>query len=149
MQLLYIQHLTFPLLEMTHTKGFRCKTRKVFARGYREHGLPAPSKSLVQYKRGDYVDILVNGAIHKAMPHRFYHGKTARVFNVNPRSIGVEFNKKVGNKEVKKYLHVRVEHLRPSICHTVHNARITANDAYARLVKEGKAEFKSLKRVPE
>ncbi|KAH0574947.1 Ribosomal protein L21 [Spironucleus salmonicida] len=134
---------------MTHSKGFRCKTRMVFARAFRQHGVPAPSINLVQYKRGDYVDILVNGAIHKGMPHRYYHGKTGKVFNVNPHSIGVEFNKKVGPRFVKKYIHVRVEHIRPSASNAAHIGRVKVNDEQTKLYKAGKSEWKCLKRIPE
>jgi large subunit ribosomal protein L21e len=48
------------------------------------------------------------------MPYKFYHGRTGRVFNVNPRAIGVIVNKLVGNRILAKRIHVRVEHLRPS-----------------------------------
>ena len=36
-----------------------------------------------------------NGAIQKGMPHKFYHGKTGRVFNVTPHAVGVIVNKQV------------------------------------------------------
>jgi large subunit ribosomal protein L21e len=29
------------------------------------------------------------------MPHKFYHGRTGRVWNVTKRAIGVEINKQV------------------------------------------------------
>ena len=37
-----------------------------------------------------------NGAFQKGMPHKFYHGKTGRVFNVTKRAVGVILNKPVG-----------------------------------------------------
>jgi large subunit ribosomal protein L21e len=58
------------------------------------------------------------------MPHRYYHGKTGLVFNVNPRAIGVEVKKRVGGRIMKKRIHVRVEHLRPSQCLNGHIARV-------------------------
>ena len=30
------------------------------------------------------------------MPHKFYHGKTGRVFNVTKRAVGAIVNKKIG-----------------------------------------------------
>lgn len=36
-----------------------------------------------------------NGAIHKGMPHKCYHGKTGRVFNVTKRAVGVVVNKQI------------------------------------------------------
>ncbi|KAJ8752688.1 hypothetical protein K2173_006490 [Erythroxylum novogranatense] len=50
------------------------------------------------------------------MPHKFYHGRTGRVWNVTKRAVGVEINKQVGNRIIKKIIHVRVEHLQPSRC---------------------------------
>lgn len=51
------------------------------------------SNYLKEYKKGDIVDIIVDGAIHKGMPHHFYHGRTGKVFNINPRSVGVLIEK--------------------------------------------------------
>lgn len=31
------------------------------------------------------------------MPHKFYHGKTGRVWNVTKRAVGVELLKQVGH----------------------------------------------------
>jgi large subunit ribosomal protein L21e len=53
------------------------------------------SNYLKEYRLGDYVDIIVDGAIHKGMPHHLYHGRTGKVFNVNPRSVGVVIEKQV------------------------------------------------------
>ncbi len=36
-----------------------------------------------------------NGAVQKGMPHRFYHGKTGRVFNVTRHAVGIIVNKRV------------------------------------------------------
>ena len=63
------------------------------------------------------------------MPYKFYHGRTGKVFNVNPRAIGVIMNKLVGNRIIAKRIHVRVEHLRPSQCRAAFVARIQTNDA--------------------
>ena len=48
------------------------------------------------------------------MPHKTYHGKTGRVFDINKRSVGVIINKHVREKYREKKIHVRVEHLRAS-----------------------------------
>lgn len=55
-----------------------------------------------------------NGAVHKGMPHKFYHGKTGVVWNVTKRAVGVEVNKLVGNRIIAKRIHVRVEHVNHS-----------------------------------
>merc|ERR1711904_433795 len=80
------------------------------------------------FKVGDYVDVLVDSAIHKGMPHFFYHGRTGKVFNLNKRSVGVVVNKQVRNRIVPKKMHVRVEHVRPSRCREAFIARIKEND---------------------
>ena len=41
-----------------------------------------------------------NGAQQKGMPHKSYHGRTGRVYNVTPHAVGVIVNKRV------KYVHV-------------------------------------------
>ncbi len=44
-----------------------------------EEGYTSLSTYLRAYKIGQYVDIKVNGSIHKGMPHKFYHGRTGVV----------------------------------------------------------------------
>ncbi|XP_021891613.1 60S ribosomal protein L21-1-like [Carica papaya] len=73
--------------------GLRSRTRDLFARPFRKKGYIPLTTYLRTYKIGDYVDIKVNGAVHKGMPHKFYHGRTGRVWNVTKRAIGVEVNK--------------------------------------------------------
>lgn len=134
---------------MTHSQGFRCKTRKVFARAFREHGRVHDKQFSHIYHRGDYVTVYVNSGVHKGMPHRYYHGKNGRVFDVNPRSIGVEVPKRVGVRIMLKRIYVRVEHLKPSNCHDNHVARVQANDEARRNAKGDKAVLMTLKRQPE
>jgi len=69
---------------------------------------------LTSYRIGDYVDVVVDGSIHKGMPHNLYHGKTGRVFNVNPRSVGVVVNKQFRNRIIPKRIHIRYDHVRLS-----------------------------------
>ena len=47
---------------MTHTSGQRRNTRKVFARGFKNHGAIRMRNYLTCYKVGDYVDIVVDGS---------------------------------------------------------------------------------------
>ncbi|VFQ71912.1 unnamed protein product [Cuscuta campestris] len=75
--------------------GLRSRTRDLFARGFRKKGTIPLSTYLRTFHIGDYVDVKVNGAVHKGMPHKFYHGRTGRVWNVTKRAIGVEINKQV------------------------------------------------------
>ena len=101
---------------MPHSYGIRARTRGLFSKGFRQNGLPSLRGNLRTYRINDYVDIKVNGAVHKGMPYKIYHGKTGKVFNVNPNAIGVLVNKQVRGRIVQKRVHVRVEHINPSKC---------------------------------
>lgn len=123
---------------MPHSFGLRARTRDLFCRPFREHGPVPLSKYLTTYKIGDYVDIRANGSIHKGMPFKFYQGKTGVVWNVTKRAIGVEINKQVGNRIVKKRLHVRVEHVQKSRCREDFLRRVRENEkARAEAKKSG------------
>ena len=80
---------------MTNPKGYRRGTRYMFSRKFRTKGVTKLSTYMHCYKRGDIVDIKGDGAIQKGMPHKFYHGKTGRIFNVTPHAVGVEVNKQL------------------------------------------------------
>ena len=59
---------------MPHSFGLRARTRHLFSRDFRQKGPIKLSTYLKTYKVGDIVDIKANGAIHKGMPHKYYHG---------------------------------------------------------------------------
>jgi ribosomal protein L21E len=80
---------------MVNPKGYRRGTRYMFARPFRKHGVEPLSTFYRVYKRGDIVTIKGNGAFQKGMPHKVYHGKTGRVFNVSKHALGVVVNKRV------------------------------------------------------
>ncbi len=42
---------------MPHTSGYRARTRKLFARDFRKHGMPAVTTYLTNFRVGDLVDI--------------------------------------------------------------------------------------------
>merc|ERR1712244_38221 len=73
-----------------------------FSRKFRTKGVTKLSTYMHCYKRGDIVDIKGDGAHQKGMPHKFYHGKTGRVFNVTPHAVGVEVNKQLRDEMLKK-----------------------------------------------
>ncbi|KAH7672131.1 Ribosomal protein L21e protein [Dioscorea alata] len=97
---------------MSAGHGVRSRTRDLFARPFRKKGYIPLTTYLRTFKIGDYVDIKVNGAVHKGMPHKFYHGHTSKVWNVTKSAIGVEVNKQVGNRIIRKRIHVCVKHLK-------------------------------------
>lgn len=124
---------------MPHSHGYRARTRDMFARDFRKNGMPGLKTYLTNFKVGDYVDVKVNGAIHKGMPHKFYHGKTGIVYNVTKSSVGVEVNKVLGNRMMKKRINVRVEHVRHSKCRKDFLERVRQNEDIKKMVSEGKA----------
>eukprot|EP00961_Rhodomonas_salina_P004568 61992-Rhodomonas_salina.1 len=133
---------------------------------------------------GDYVDIVVNGAIHKGMPyrcdsarcaaqsqlfllwpwlviaavsvgvlghvggyrvvarssravaHRYYHGRTGKVWNITKSALGVMVNKAVRGRIISKRLHVRVEHVKASRCTEEFKNRVKDNEKTKALAKK-------------
>uniref|UniRef100_A0A2R9B4H4 60S ribosomal protein L21 n=1 Tax=Pan paniscus TaxID=9597 RepID=A0A2R9B4H4_PANPA len=66
---------------MTNTKGKRRGTRYMFSRPFRKHG----DVPLATYMR---IYIKGMGTVQKGMPHKCYHGKTGRVYNVTQHAVG-------------------------------------------------------------
>ena len=130
---------------MPHSFGYRGKTRHLFKRPFRCNGAEHLSTYMKQYKKGMFVDIVANGSIHKGMPHKFYHGRTGRVFDISPNSIGVIVNKQVRNRIVEKRIHVRVEHLRISTCNANFKKHVKAVEE-AKRKEPGKNQM--TKRLP-
>ncbi|PRW57524.1 60S ribosomal L21-1-like [Chlorella sorokiniana] len=130
-------------------QGYRARTRDMFSRGFRQKGFIPLSTYLTTYKLGDYVDIKVNAAVHKGMPHKFYHGKTGRVWNVTKRAVGVELLKQVNGRYIKKRIHVRIEHVTPSRCHEEFLRRCKENDAARHAAKVEGKPLPVLKRQPK
>lgn len=132
---------------MPHSYGYRARTRSMFKRDFRAHGVIPLSTYMRNYKVGDYVDIKANGAIHKGMPQKGYHGRTGIVFDVTKTSVGVIVNKIVRNRQLKKRIHVRVDHIRPSPCRNQHLQRVKENEQ--KKVEARKTGVKvNLKRIP-
>ena len=117
----------------------------MFKRAFRNHGVVPLSTNMRCYHVGDYVDIVANGAVHKGMPFKGYHGRTGVVFDVTKTAVGVEVNKQVRNRIIKKRIHVKVEHVLPSKCRKQHLDRVKQNDA---IKAEKRAEKVCLKRLP-
>ena len=59
---------------MPHSHGYRARTRHMFSKDFGTKGQLKLSTFMINYKVGDLVDIKANGAVHKGMPHKFYHG---------------------------------------------------------------------------
>ncbi|EAW78944.1 hCG2022288 [Homo sapiens] len=96
---------------MTNTKGKRRATRYMFSRPFRKHGAVPLATYMRIYKKGDIVDIKGMGTVQKGMPHKCYHGKTGRVYNVTQHAVGIVVNKQVKGKILAKRINVRIEHI--------------------------------------
>ncbi|KAH9643846.1 hypothetical protein HF086_018239 [Spodoptera exigua] len=81
------------------------------------------------------------------MPHKVYHGKTGRVYNVTQHALGIIVNKRVRGRILPKRINVRIEHIKHSKCRQDFLKRVKENE---RLLKEAKAAGKivNLKRQP-
>ncbi|KAL5012517.1 hypothetical protein ScPMuIL_011068 [Solemya velum] len=134
-------------LIMTNTKGYRRGTRYMFSIPFRKHGVIPLSKYMKVYRRGDIVDIKGYGAVQKGMPHKAYHGKTGRVFNVTPHAVGVVVNKRVGNRYIAKRINVRIEHVKHSNCRLDFIKRVKENQEKRKEARE-KGVLINLKRQP-
>jgi large subunit ribosomal protein L21e len=87
------------------------------------------------YRKGDFVDVIADGSIHKGMPFKFYHGKTGRVWDVTQHAVGVVINKQHRGRIIPKRIHVRIEHVRRSECREAFKRRVRENDAKKREAK--------------
>ena len=133
---------------MVHSTGKRARTRDLFSRPFRRHGMASFVRYTTSYRSGDYVDIITDGSVHKGMPHKYYHGKTGRVFNVTQTSIGIIVNKIHNGRVIPKRIHVRIEHCRKSRSRLAFVERVRSNDAKkVAAKKEGKVI--SCKRIPK
>ncbi|RPB19465.1 hypothetical protein L211DRAFT_842544 [Terfezia boudieri ATCC MYA-4762] len=132
---------------MGHSGGLRAGTRYAFSRGFKEKGMIHMSTYLTQFHIGDIVDIKVNGAVQKGMPHKVYHGKTGVVYNITKSSLGVILYKLVGNRYIEKRVNVRIEHVKHSKCRKEFVDRVKSNAEKKRAAKTA-GEHVHLKRQP-
>ena len=132
---------------MPHTQGLRGRTRHLFAKEFRRHGMGALTPTLISYRVGDYVDVVGNGGVQAGLPHKFYHGKTGRVFNVTKNGLGVVVNKRVGHRIIPKRINVRHEHVRKSASREAFKERIKQNDQLKQEANK-KGQRISTKRTP-
>ena len=98
----------------------------MFSRPFRKHGVVPLATHMGIYKKGDIVDIKGMGTVQKGMPHKCYHGKTGRVYNVTQHAVGIIVNKQVKGKILAKRINVRIEHIKHS----------KSRDSFLKWVKE-------------
>ena len=93
------------------SQGLRRRTRKLLRKSVRERGaIPRLSQLLIEYRVGDKVHIVPNPAVHEALPHRRYVGRTGTIIGRRGRAYLVEVY--LGDK--RKVVITIPEHLRPA-----------------------------------
>merc|ERR1712088_991253 len=132
---------------MTNAHGKRRGTRYMFSKAFRQKGNPTLSRYMHIYKRGDIVDIKGDGSIQRGMPHKIYHGKTGRVYNVSPHAVGVIVNKRVRGDIIAKRVNLRVDHVKHSKSRLSFIERVHKNEAVRKANKEA-GVWTPLKRIP-
>ena len=71
--------------------GLKACTRDLFSKKFGEKKYNPPLTTFLRnYKVGDMVDIVAQSSQQKGMPHKFYHGRTGKIWNVTKRAVGVE-----------------------------------------------------------
>ena len=132
---------------MPHCFGQRARTRDLFSRPFRKHGITPMNKVMLSYRKGDYVDVIADGSVQKGMPFKFYHGKTGIIFDVTKHSVGVVVNKSVNGRIIPKRIHVRIEHVRKSRSRLAFVERVKANDKAKIEAKKAGKKIET-KRIP-
>lgn len=123
------------------SSGTRARTRDLFSKPFKKKGAPNLTRYLKIYKLGDIVDIKCDPSVQTGMPFKYYQGKTGRVWNVTPRSVGVFVSKKVGHRFLLKKIHVRVEHVTHSTSRDDFLNRMKKNDELKRQAKAEGSKF--------
>ncbi|CDF40171.1 unnamed protein product [Chondrus crispus] len=133
---------------MVRSNGKRANTRDLFRKAFRKKGNEHLSTYLQIFKIGDFVDIHINPAVMKGMPHKFYQGRSGRVFNVSRTSVGVEVSKTVGNRIMMKRFHIRTEHVQKSRCNEDYLKRCKGREMEAREAHSKGDKYNVIKRTP-
>ncbi|XP_056428138.1 60S ribosomal protein L21-like [Hyla sarda] len=120
---------------MMNTRRKRRGTGYMFSRPFCKHGVVPLATYMRIYKKGDIVDIKGMDTIQKGMPHKCYHGKTGRIYNVTQHAVGITVNKQIKGKTLAKRINVRVEHIRHS----------KSRDSFLQRVKENERKKKEAK----
>ena len=60
---------------------------------FRKRGVVPLGTYMCIYQKADIVAIKAIGTVQEGMPHKCYHGKTGRVYNVTQHAVGITVNK--------------------------------------------------------
>ena len=90
------------------SKGIRSKSRHILRKKPRDRGNLSITRALQKFDEGDSVNIVIDPAVHKGMPHIRFHGFTGKIEGKQGNSYIVGIND--GKKH--KSLIIKPEHLR-------------------------------------
>ena len=90
------------------SKGIRSKSRHILRKKPRDRGTLSITRALQKFDDGDSVNIVIDPAVHKGMPHIRFHGLTGKIEGKQGNSYIVGIND--GKKH--KSLIIKPEHLR-------------------------------------
>jgi large subunit ribosomal protein L21e len=93
---------------MGKSSGTRRKSRSALTKKIRERGRLPLSRLLTKYEEGEKVVIVIDSAIHKAMPHKRYQGKVATVVGQRGRAYILE----IPQRKTVKTIITTPEHMR-------------------------------------
>jgi len=90
------------------SKGIRSKSRQILRKKPRERGIKSITRALQEFEVGESVNIVIDSAVHKGMPHIRFHGYTGKVEGKQGESylVGIKDGKK------PKTLIIKPDHLR-------------------------------------
>ena len=89
------------------SRGIRSKSRHILRKKPRDRGLTSITRALQQFEKGDLVNINIDPAVHKGMPHPRFHGYTGKIEGMQGDAylVGIKTGKK------HKTLIIKPEHL--------------------------------------
>ena len=90
------------------SKGIRSKSRQILRKKPRDRGIKSITMALQEFEKGESVNIVIDSAVHKGMPHIRFQGYTGVVEGKQGESYRVGIND--GKKH--KILIIRSDHLR-------------------------------------
>ena len=93
---------------MAKSKGIRRKSRSALSKKVREKGRIPLSRLLINYKEGDKVIINVDPGVHKAMPHKRFQGKVAKIVGTRGKAYIME----IPQRKTVKTIITTAEHIR-------------------------------------
>ena len=74
------------------SKGIRSKSRQILRKRPRDRGTSSITRALQEFTEGESVNIVIDPAVHKGMPHIRFHGYTGIIEGMQGNSYLVGIN---------------------------------------------------------